>query len=162
MICESLRRDPLPALPPAAPTPLRGTASATGTPSATAAAAMAYNPFLLHRHTDYSMSSILAAQPQYAGLPGLHPGFAAAAHAAAAAGAGVPASILPKLQQTVARSPLTPADVLMSQHIPRPLRSLEPPDSEVQDDPKVELESKELWEKFHSFGTEMVITKSGR
>ena len=139
MICDSLRREGPHSHPSSAA-------------AAVAAANMAYNPFLLHRPTDYSMSSILAAQPQY--IPGIHPGFAA--HA------GVPASILPKLQQTVARSPLTPADVLMSQHIPRPLRSLEPPESEVQDDPKVELESKELWEKFHSFGTEMVITKSGR
>ena len=30
------------------------------------------------------------------------------------------------------------------------------------DDPKVELESRELWERFHELGTEMVITKSGR
>ncbi|ESO05343.1 hypothetical protein HELRODRAFT_171719 [Helobdella robusta] len=35
-------------------------------------------------------------------------------------------------------------------------------DSNLQDDPKVELESKELWEQFHELGTEMVITKSGR
>ena len=32
----------------------------------------------------------------------------------------------------------------------------------VVDDAKVTLEAKELWEKFHSLGTEMVITKSGR
>ena len=31
-----------------------------------------------------------------------------------------------------------------------------------QDDPKVTLEHKELWGKFHKYGTEMVITKSGR
>ena len=30
------------------------------------------------------------------------------------------------------------------------------------DDPQVELESRPLWEEFHNFGTEMVITKSGR
>ncbi|KHJ49461.1 hypothetical protein D918_00588 [Trichuris suis] len=30
------------------------------------------------------------------------------------------------------------------------------------DDPKVELESRDLWEQFHKLGTEMVITKSGR
>lgn len=30
------------------------------------------------------------------------------------------------------------------------------------DDPKVELDSRELWERFHELGTEMVITKSGR
>jgi len=30
------------------------------------------------------------------------------------------------------------------------------------DDPKVELDSKDLWDKFYGLGTEMVITKSGR
>lgn len=38
----------------------------------------------------------------------------------------------------------------------------EPEDDGIEDDPKVTLESKDLWEKFHSLGTEMVITKSGR
>lgn len=32
----------------------------------------------------------------------------------------------------------------------------------ITDDPKVELEGKELWDTFHQFGCEMVITKSGR
>lgn len=44
----------------------------------------------------------------------------------------------------------------------RPLRALQPEDDGVIDDPKVTLEGKELWEKFHKLGTEMVITKSGR
>ena len=35
-------------------------------------------------------------------------------------------------------------------------------ENSVKDDPKVSLESKELWQKFSGFGTEMVITKSGR
>ena len=35
-------------------------------------------------------------------------------------------------------------------------------DNEVNDDPTVSLESKELWTQFHNIGTEMVITKSGR
>jgi len=30
------------------------------------------------------------------------------------------------------------------------------------DKPQMELESKELWDQFHTLGTEMVITKSGR
>ncbi|CAF1219482.1 unnamed protein product [Didymodactylos carnosus] len=30
------------------------------------------------------------------------------------------------------------------------------------DDPKVELDNKQLWHEFHNHGTEMVITKSGR
>ncbi|CAG0882880.1 unnamed protein product, partial [Cyprideis torosa] len=44
----------------------------------------------------------------------------------------------------------------------RPLRALQLEDDGVKDDPKVELEGKELWEQFYKFGTEMVITKSGR
>ena len=37
-----------------------------------------------------------------------------------------------------------------------------PEDDTVKDDPKVTLDQKELWDQFHKFGTEMVITKSGR
>uniref|UniRef100_A0A667XR62 T-box domain-containing protein n=2 Tax=Myripristis murdjan TaxID=586833 RepID=A0A667XR62_9TELE len=33
---------------------------------------------------------------------------------------------------------------------------------EEEDDPKVHLEARELWRRFHKCGTEMVITKSGR
>lgn len=110
---------------------------------------MAYNPFLLHRPSDYSGMNQLIAQANY--LPGLagfqHPGLAS--------------SILPKLQQSMGRGPITPADLLGYRHL-QPLRSLEPPESEVQDDPKVELEGKDLWEQFNNLGTEMVITKSGR
>lgn len=32
----------------------------------------------------------------------------------------------------------------------------------IEDDPKVHLESGDLWGQFHKCGTEMVITKSGR
>lgn len=43
---------------------------------------------------------------------------------------------------------------------------LQPPipmeDDGVVDDPKVNIEAKELWQTFHVLGTEMVITKSGR
>lgn len=50
--------------------------------------------------------------------------------------------------------------------IPRPLRPPVLPDeaelADIKDDPKVELESRDLWDRFHSLGTEMVITKSGR
>lgn len=45
--------------------------------------------------------------------------------------------------------------------INKPLRAIEP-EGFCRDDPKVELESKELWDKFYKLGTEMVITKSGR
>ncbi len=32
----------------------------------------------------------------------------------------------------------------------------------VKDDPKVTLEQKDLWQQFSQYGTEMVITKTGR
>ena len=43
-----------------------------------------------------------------------------------------------------------------------PPRPPPPEEDNVQDDPKVTLEQKELWEQFHNHGTEMVITKTGR
>lgn len=39
---------------------------------------------------------------------------------------------------------------------------MEQEDDGVKDDPKVNLEQKELWEQFNRYGTEMVITKLGR
>jgi hypothetical protein len=115
------------------------------------------------------------------------PYFPAAALAALASGAPAgthphlyPGALLPKLppHHPHAHHPLgtpytTAEDVVLAaavaahqhqqQHHPamRPLRSY-PEDDGVDDDPKVTLEGKELWEKFHKLGTEMVITKSGR
>ena len=43
-----------------------------------------------------------------------------------------------------------------------PPRMPPPEDDNVTDDPKVTLEHKDLWDEFHKYGTEMVITKSGR
>uniref|UniRef100_UPI0037E9173E T-box transcription factor TBX2b-like n=1 Tax=Semicossyphus pulcher TaxID=241346 RepID=UPI0037E9173E len=43
----------------------------------------------------------------------------------------------------------------------RSLKSLQP-DEGQDDDPKVTLDSQNLWNEFHKRGTEMVITKSGR
>ncbi|CAH1800468.1 unnamed protein product [Owenia fusiformis] len=118
----------------------------------TAAATMAFSPFLMRPSTDYSMSAILGQVSQVGQNPYQVPGMP---H-------GIHPSILPKLQQTVARTPLTPADIIAHQHMargyPRPLE----PEPDVQDDPKVELDNKELWEQFHKHSTEMVITKSGR
>lgn len=35
-------------------------------------------------------------------------------------------------------------------------------ENQEPDDPKAELENKNLWGQFHQIGTEMVITKTGR
>lgn len=125
---------------------------------ALAASAMAYHPFHAPRPADFPMSAFLAAaQPSFFPALALPPGAlakplpdpglaGAAAAAAAAAEAGLHVSAL---------GPHPPAAHLRS------LKSLEPED-EVEDDPKVTLEAKELWDQFHKLGTEMVITKSGR
>ena len=89
----------------------------------------------------------------------------------------LPPSVLPKLQQALASRahgglmppmPAHPGDLLMASAAgahhhrgPAALRALEP-EPDVQDDPKVELEYKDLWTDFHQHQTEMVITKSGR
>ncbi|KAG8156252.1 hypothetical protein JTE90_013107 [Oedothorax gibbosus] len=107
---------------------------------------MAYHhPFLLPplppRPSDFSMNSILTPPHHY--LPG------APFHALP------PPPLFPK-------PPLTAEDVLGPQMRPS-LRGLEPPEDDgIKDDPKVNLEAKDLWDQFHTFGTEMVITKSGR
>ena len=153
---------------------------------------MAYHPFLqLPRPTDFSVSSLLTAgtptsgSQQGQGSPGSgppQPYFPAAALAALTGGPTghhhhlYPGSLLPKLppHHPHAHHPLgtpytTAEDVVLAsvaahQLHPamRPLRALQPEDDGVVDDPKVTLEGKDLWEKFHKLGTEMVITKSGR
>ncbi|XP_026297407.1 optomotor-blind protein isoform X2 [Apis mellifera] len=57
--------------------------------------------------------------------------------------------------------PLAPHHPLAGPHHPL-VPPHHPEEDGVVDDPKVTLEGKELWEKFHKLGTEMVITKSGR
>lgn len=125
----------------------------------------AYHPFLLQRPTDFSVSSLLT-QPQY--FPGSHPHY--------------PGSLLPKLSHLThpgasyeevlaAQQAATAAAVAVAtgggpgstgHGVPRPLRAIQPEEDGVVDDPKVTLEGKDLWERFHKLGTEMVITKSGR
>lgn len=122
-----------------------------------------FNPYLYTRPTDYSVSSILAASGHQAYLSG-------SSHAASLA-LGPSSPLLAKMPHPVCSSAgvrglsLGAGDVLMSHQgvMPRAFRGLDSPgESNVQDDPKVELDAKDLWERFHELGTEMVITKSGR
>ncbi|XP_035898346.1 optomotor-blind protein isoform X5 [Anopheles stephensi] len=142
-------------------------------PAAAAAAAAAIN---------MAATAAGTAPPGAGGPPSYFP---AAALAALSGGPGAggpppshlyPGALLPKLppHHPHAHHPLgtaytTAEDVVLAavaahQHHPamRPLRAMQPEDDGVVDDPKVTLEGKELWEKFHKLGTEMVITKSGR
>ncbi|KAG1951784.1 T-box transcription factor TBX2b [Pimephales promelas] len=112
--------------------------------------AMAYHPFHAHRPTDFPMSAFLAAaQPSFFPALTLPPGTLTKPipdHAlAGAAEAGLHSALSHHHQAAHLRS----------------LKSLEP-EEEVEDDPKVTLEAKDLWDQFHKIGTEMVITKSGR
>ncbi|XP_074869697.1 T-box transcription factor TBX2 [Carettochelys insculpta] len=113
--------------------------------------AMAYHPFHAPRPADFPMSAFLAAaQPSFFPALALPPAALAKPlqdpSLAAAAEAGLHVSALGHHHQAA--------------HL-RSLKSLEA-EEEVEDDPKVTLEAKELWDQFHKLGTEMVITKSGR
>ncbi|XP_018937080.1 T-box transcription factor TBX2a [Cyprinus carpio] len=111
--------------------------------------AMAYHPFHAHRPADFPMSAFLAAaQPSFFPALTLPPGLSKplADHAlSGAAEAGLHAALGHHHQAAHLRS----------------FKSLEP-EEDVEDDPKVTLEAKDLWDQFHKIGTEMVITKSGR
>ncbi|XP_051934872.1 T-box transcription factor TBX2b [Hippocampus zosterae] len=109
---------------------------------------MAYHPFHAHRPTDFPMSAFLAAaQPSFFPALSLPPG--ALSKSISEHGlAGTETGLHPALSHH-------PAAQLRS------LKTLEP-EEEVDDDPKVTLEAKDLWDQFHKLGTEMVITKSGR
>ena len=110
-----------------------------------------YNPFLLQTSMPGyhpGTGSILTPSQLTPGSGNAHPGLAVNPY-------GIPQVLFPKLERQ-----LTPADLFFPS-IPRPLRCPEP-EPDVQDDPKVDLEGKDLWDQFHGFGTEMVITKSGR
>ncbi|XP_006640960.1 T-box transcription factor TBX2b isoform X1 [Lepisosteus oculatus] len=112
--------------------------------------AMAYHPFHAPRPADFPMSAFLAAaQPSFFPALTLPPG---------ALGKPIPDPTL----AGAAEAALHPA--LGHHHQAAHLRSLKSlePEEEVEDDPKVTLEAKELWDQFHKLGTEMVITKSGR
>ncbi|CAI6351915.1 unnamed protein product [Macrosiphum euphorbiae] len=118
-------------------------------------------------------------QQQYPPPPPPPPGLSAAAAAAYAMGACYPGTMIP--MPKMHHGPHHPgagsypaeemlalaAAVAHGVHHPHPAAALprsvvRPEDDGVVDDPKVTLEGKDLWEKFHKLGTEMVITKSGR
>ncbi|XP_077441770.1 T-box transcription factor TBX3a isoform X1 [Vanacampus margaritifer] len=123
---------------------------------------MAYHPFIPHRGPEFAMSAMLGHQPPFFPALALPPSGSLSLPGAL----GKP--IMDQLMGGAADSGLhfsslghqAAAAAAAAAHL-RPLKSLEP-EEEVEDDPKVHLEAKELWELFHKRGTEMVITKSGR
>lgn len=108
-------------------------------------------------------------RPSDFGYRGPQPGAAQSAYLSALAAFGPMPGLFGKMPGQVPGVPaggspfITAEDVLASHSLGGPsVRPFEPEDDGVEDDPKVSLESKDLWERFHALGTEMVITKSGR
>ncbi|XP_043571791.1 T-box transcription factor TBX3a [Chiloscyllium plagiosum] len=117
---------------------------------------MAYHPFLPHRAPDFAMSAVLGHQPPFFPALALPPTGSAALSLSGGLGKPVMDQLVGAGEAGIALSAMG--------HPPshlRPLKSVEP-EEEVEDDPKVILEAKDLWDQFHKCGTEMVITKSGR
>ena len=114
---------------------------------------MAYHPLFFQRPTDFSVNSLLTQPPSY--LPGIN---------FPSPGSPNPYNLFQKFPGSLGPSFNGSADDILSQssHLRNPLRSIIPEEDGIVDDPKVTLETKELWDKFHKFGTEMVITKCGR
>ncbi|XP_064612737.1 T-box transcription factor TBX2-A-like isoform X2 [Liolophura sinensis] len=103
---------------------------------------------------DYGMGSLMPPPqylPAFGGLP---------------SPIGFPTSmgLLPKFTVGPGRSPPFMGDMLAAYHhqLQQIGAGMDNNDADVRDDPKVELEGKDLWGNFHERGTEMVITKSGR
>jgi len=145
----------------------------------------AFNPFMFApRPTDYSVNSILSGcgsgsgsshhpGPMYLGgsLPPHHhhPHHHAMSLYGHGQGVPPPSMMVHHGGGPPGRVMLSSEDALMQ----RSFRSMHespveangdgtPGSGAVHDDPKVELDSKDLWEQFYELGTEMVITKSGR
>ncbi|XP_006865536.1 PREDICTED: T-box transcription factor TBX3-like isoform X2 [Chrysochloris asiatica] len=116
---------------------------------------MAYHPFLPHRAPDFAMSAVLGHQPPFFPALTLPPNGAAALSLPGALAKPIMDQLVGAAETGIPFSSLGPQAHLRS------LKTMEP-EEEVEDDPKVHLEAKELWDQFHKRGTEMVITKSGR
>ncbi|XP_040054075.1 T-box transcription factor TBX3a isoform X1 [Gasterosteus aculeatus] len=117
---------------------------------------MAYHPFLPHRGPEFAMSAMLGHQPPF--FPALALPHSGSLSLPGALGKPIMDQLMGAAESGLHFSSL--GHQAAAAHL-RPLKTLEP-EEEVEDDPKVHLEAKELWELFHKRGTEMVITKSGR
>ncbi|XP_055009636.1 T-box transcription factor TBX3a isoform X2 [Boleophthalmus pectinirostris] len=117
---------------------------------------MAYHPFIPHRGPEFAMSAMLGHQPPFFPALALPP--SGSLSLPGALGKPIMDQLMGAAESGLHFSSL--GHQAATAHL-RPLKTLEP-EEEVEDDPKVHLEAKELWELFHKKGTEMVITKSGR
>lgn len=115
------------------------------------------------------MSEIMAYQQPFFSYRGPQSAYLAAFGQMHGLFGKIPSSLgqLPPPFTSPTTSPLITAEEMLASHSlagtgPPGIRPFEPEDDGIEDDPKVSLESKDLWERFHGLGTEMVITKSGR
>uniref|UniRef100_A0A3Q2QAR0 T-box transcription factor TBX3-like n=1 Tax=Fundulus heteroclitus TaxID=8078 RepID=A0A3Q2QAR0_FUNHE len=111
--------------------------------------AMAYHPFQVHGADAFPLPAV---------IPGAQPSLISALTLPDAASFSDPL-----LERAAADARLRAAAELRGRPVhPRSMKSVGQPEQWLDDDPKVTLESKDLWSEFHKMGTEMVITKSGR
>ncbi|XP_029572414.1 T-box transcription factor TBX3 isoform X3 [Salmo trutta] len=116
---------------------------------------MAFQPFLPNTASDFTLDAMLARQPPF------FPAIALTSHGSLH---------LPVAQRHPMLDPVNAETILrkasLEQHNATQSAKLSPPKTleteATEDDPKVHLETRHLWTQFHKFGTEMVITKSGR
>lgn len=128
---------------------------------------MAYQqPFLL-RPSDFAYRS--GPQPASAAAAAQNAYLSALAAFGPSAVHGLFGKLPPFSSAAAATSPLITAEEMLASHSlsmsaggPGAMPAFEPEDDGIEDKPTVCLESKDLWERFHGLGTEMVITKSGR
>uniref|UniRef100_A0A8C7KRA8 T-box transcription factor 3b n=1 Tax=Oncorhynchus kisutch TaxID=8019 RepID=A0A8C7KRA8_ONCKI len=117
---------------------------------------MAFQPFLPNTASDITIDTMLARQPPF------FPVIALTSHRS------LPLPVAqrhPTLDLGNAETILRLSS--LEHHAATQSAKLRPPktggtEDATEDDPKVNLEARELWTQFHKFGTEMVITKSGR
>ncbi|XP_038868903.1 T-box transcription factor TBX3-like [Salvelinus namaycush] len=117
---------------------------------------MAFQPFLPNTASDITIDTMLARQPPF------FPVIALTSHRS------LPLPVAqrhPTLDLGNAETILRLSS--LEHHAATQSAKLRPPktggtENATEDDPKVNLEARDLWTQFHKFGTEMVITKSGR
>ncbi|CAB1320032.1 unnamed protein product [Coregonus sp. 'balchen'] len=116
---------------------------------------MTFQTFLPNTASEFTLDAMLARQPQF------FPTIALTSHRSLH---------LPVAQRHPMLDPANAETILrkasLEQHAATQSAKLRTPktlETEAnEDDPKVNLEARDLWTQFHKFGTEMVITKSGR
>ncbi|XP_055774417.1 T-box transcription factor TBX3-like [Salvelinus fontinalis] len=116
---------------------------------------MALQPFLPNTASDFTLDAMLARQPPF------FPAIALTSHGSLHLPVAQRHPMLGSVNaETILRkASLEPLNATQSAKLSPP-KTLETVATE--DDPKVHLDARHLWTQFHKFGTEMVITKSGR